>query len=476
MKRWIDESDAYLLLLGGRYGSIDPESGKSYTQLEYEYAIEKGKPFFALVISEKRLDDKIRAEGKSILELDNPQQLKDFRALVTTKLVKFWDDERDIKLAVLQTLYEFDRRPDLIGWVPGNEAANSDIIAKQIARLTEENSKLKSKESFSDSLEKAIQKIEDKRYSPGLTGVPSGFMSLDRVTSGWQPSELIVLAARPAMGKTSFVVSTVLNATLDFGLPVAIFSLEMSTGQLIDRLLSADADINNEKIRKGNLAPHEWAKLGMAKRRLQDAPVHIDDTPSLSIKELIVKSRQLKLQHGIQMIVIDYLQLMTDDNSKGTNREEENASISRALKNLAKELNVPVIALSQLDRTVETRGGDKRPRLADLGDWASLESNADMIMFLYRPEYYNITHDDYGNTTIGVVDVTIAKNRSSALGRVQLQFIWRIGRIADLEGSFTESSQTTPSPAPEGTAGSVYKSRANQLSSFGNANPEEDPF
>ena len=245
----------------------------------------------------------------------------------------------------------------------------------------------------------ALNELETKKNQEGLTGVPSGFTNLDRVTSGWQPTELIILAARPAMGKTAFVVSALRNAAVDHGKPVAIFSLEMSSVQLVNRLISAEAEIDSEKIRKGTLAPHEWTQLHHKIQRLTEAPIFIDDTPALSILELRAKCRRLKAQHDIQMVVIDYLQLMSGDTSggRGGNREQEIASISRALKNLAKELNVPVIALSQLSRAVETRGGDKKPQLSDLRESGSIEQDADMVCFLYRPEYYNITADENGN-------------------------------------------------------------------------------
>ncbi len=232
---------------------------------------------------------------------------------------------------------------------------------------------------------------------------------------------------------TAFILSACRNAAVEFGHGVAIFSLEMSAVQLVNRLISAEAELESEKIKKGSLTTHEWAQLHHRINRLTNAPIFIDDTPALSILELRAKCRRLKQQHDVQLIVIDYLQLMTGDTGKGGgNREQEIASISRALKNLAKELNVPVIALSQLSRAVETRGGEKKPQLSDLRESGSIEQDADMVMFLYRPDYYGITQDEAGNPVQGIGEVIIAKNRSGSLDTVQLRFIGKFTKFADL--------------------------------------------
>jgi replicative DNA helicase len=278
-----------------------------------------------------------------------------------------------------------------------------------------------------------------KNNKDGLTGVPSGFSALDRLTSGWQKSELMILAARPGMGKTAFVVSSLRNSAVDFNIPVAIFSLEMSAVQLVNRLISAEAEIDGEKIRKGSLGPHEWDQLHLRIQKLTNAPIYIDDTPALSILELRAKCRRLKAQHDIQMIVIDYLQLMTGDTGgkSSGNREQEIAMISRSLKNLAKELDVPVIALSQLSRAVETRGGEKRPQLSDLRESGAIEQDADMVIFLYRPEYYGIMEDDTGNSVAGMGEVIVAKNRSGSLDTVKLKFIGKYTKFMDLDSEFS---------------------------------------
>lgn len=310
-----------------------------------------------------------------------------------------------------------------------------DKAEQDLFRISESNIR----KNFSDMnavVKQALEELEAKKHlQDGLTGVASGFTALDRVTGGWQKSELIIIAARPAMGKTAFILSACRNAAVDWNQAVAIFSLEMSSVQLVNRLISAEAEIESEKIKKGSLANHEWAQLHARIGKLNSAPIFIDDTPALSILELRAKCRRLKQQHDIQLVVIDYLQLMQGDSSKGGgNREQEIASISRALKNLAKELNVPVIALSQLSRAVETRGGEKKPQLSDLRESGSIEQDADMVMFLYRPEYYGITQDENGQATTGVGEVIIGKNRSGSTETVQLRFINKFTKFADLGG------------------------------------------
>jgi len=249
-------------------------------------------------------------------------------------------------------------------------------------------------------------------------------------------NHLFLLADCTVTHNTAFVVSAMRNAAVDFKKPVAIFSLEMSSLQLVNRLISAEAELDSEKIKKGNLADYEWAQLNHKISALSSAPIFIDDTPALSIRELRAKCRRLKSQHDIQLIIIDYLQLMSGGEAgrPGGNREQEIASISRALKGIAKELNIPVIALSQLSRSVETRGGDKKPQLSDLRESGSIEQDADMVIFLYRPEYYKITEDEMGNPTQGMGEVIIAKHRNGSLETVQLKFIGRFTKFADLDG------------------------------------------
>ena len=298
----------------------------------------------------------------------------------------------------------------------------------------------------------ALTEIEIKRgQEGGLTGIASGFTELDRVTSGWQKSDLVIIAARPGMGKTAFVVSAMRNAAVDFNQPVAIFSLEMSSVQLVNRLISAEAELESEKIKKGKLQNYEWEQLLSKTEKLSKAPIFIDDTPALTILELRAKCRRLKSQHDVQLIIIDYLQLMSADARGGGNREQEIATISRALKGLAKELNVPVIALSQLSRAVETRGGDKRPQLSDLRESGSIEQDADMVMFLYRPEYYGITEDENQLPTTGMGEVIIAKHRNGSLENVKLKFIGKFTKFADLDFSDAANSGRQGFPTAMGS-------------------------
>ncbi|GGH04720.1 replicative DNA helicase [Mucilaginibacter phyllosphaerae] len=281
---------------------------------------------------------------------------------------------------------------------------------------------------------KDIEALKDKK--DGLTGVASGFTDLDRMTSGWQKSDLVIIAARPAMGKTAFVLSCARNAAVDFDKPVVVFSLEMSSVQLVNRLISGETEIEQEKIRKGTLEEWEWQQIHSKIGRLEAAPLIIDDTPSLNIFEFRAKCRRLKSQHDIQLIIIDYLQLMQGkaDGKGGGNREQEIGSISRALKTVAKELNVPVIALSQLSRAVENRpGGSKRPMLSDLRESGSIEQDADMVLFLYRPEYYGLDVDEDNNPTQGVGEVIIAKHRNGETGRVRLKFVGKYVKFQDLD-------------------------------------------
>ncbi len=306
----------------------------------------------------------------------------------------------------------------------------------------------KNYDSMSTLIGQAIKQIEIARnQKDGISGVQSGFTELDRTTSGWQKSDLIILAARPGMGKTAFVLSLARNTAVDFQKPVAVFSLEMSSIQLVNRLIAGETELSAEKLKKGNLMDHEWQQLNTQITKLAEAPIFIDDTPALSIFELRAKCRRLKSQHDIQLIIIDYLQLMTAGGEGKGNREQEISNISRSLKSIAKELDVPIIALSQLSRAVETRGGDKRPQLSDLRESGAIEQDADMVMFIYRPEYYGLTEDkENGSDLRGVAELIIAKHRNGALKDVRLRFISHLAKFVDLEtGNFDALSPLPPS-------------------------------
>jgi replicative DNA helicase len=305
------------------------------------------------------------------------------------------------------------------------------------------------------------------KKTDGLTGVPSGFTALDRITSGWQKSDMIIIAARPGMGKTSFALSLARNAALNYGKGVAIFSLEMSNVQLSMRLLSMEARIEGAKLRNGQLEEHDWKPLHDAMDRLAEAPIFIDDTPAINIFELRAKCRRLKMQHDIQLIMIDYLQLMSGgpENKKG-NREQEISSISRSLKGLAKELNVPVIALSQLSRAVETRGGNKRPVLSDLRESGAIEQDADIVTFIYRPEYYELGEEaDVGGANSEII---LSKHRNGQLGSVNLQFIKDFALFEDADDFDFRKGLGTQFQAPE----SDFITRSSRL----NEEEDEIPF
>ncbi len=309
-----------------------------------------------------------------------------------------------------------------------------DDAERNLFEITQQNLN-RGFESIGSLALKAQKQLEElASKSEGLTGIPSGFSELDRVTSGWQSSDLIILAARPGMGKTAFTLSLAKNAAMDYAKPVAVFSLEMSSIQLVQRLISMEAEISSRKLRNGQLEAHEWQQLHSAVEKLSTVPIYIDDTPAINSFELRAKCRRLKMQHDIQMVVIDYLQLMSGniDSKRSGTREQEISSISRALKGMAKELNVPVIALSQLSRAVETRGGEKRPMLSDLRESGAIEQDADIVSFIYRPEYYDITESE-GVSLKGVAEIIIAKHRNGALETIKLKFIDQFAKFTNLD-------------------------------------------
>lgn len=310
-----------------------------------------------------------------------------------------------------------------------------DTAESKLYEITQGNIK-RSSETAQNLVIQAKKRIEEIAKKEGLSGVPSGFERLDKLTSGWQPSDLVIIAARPGMGKTALTLSMARNMAVEYKIPVAFFSLEMSSVQLITRLISSETGLSSEKLRTGNLQKHEWEQLNVKVKGLEKAPLFIDDTPSLSIFDLRAKARRLSSQHGIKLIIVDYLQLMTAGGSqKGGNREQEISTISRNLKALAKELNVPVIALSQLSRAVETRGGSKRPLLSDLRESGAIEQDADIVSFIYRPEYYKITEwdDEERSPTDGQAEFIVAKHRNGGLDEIRLKFIGHLGKFENLD-------------------------------------------
>ena len=281
--------------------------------------------------------------------------------------------------------------------------------------------------------------------SSGMTGVPTGYTKLDEITSGWQPSDLIIIAGRPAMGKTSFALSLAKNIAIDAQVPIGFFSLEMNNVQLVNRLISNVCEIVGSKILNGQLTPDEWDRLDKRLRHLQGAQVYIDDTPGLSVFELRTKARRLVREKNVGVIMIDYLQLMNANGMKFGSRQEEVSTISRSLKGLAKELNIPIIALSQLSRNVENREGieGKRPQLSDLRESGAIEQDADMVLFVHRPEYYHIYEDEKGNDLHGMAQIIIAKHRKGATGDVLLTFRGQYTRFEN-PGQYSISAPPMP--------------------------------
>jgi replicative DNA helicase len=273
-------------------------------------------------------------------------------------------------------------------------------------------------------LKETVQKIiETSKSKSPFSGISSGYEKLDKITSGWQPSDLIIVAARPSMGKTAFVLSMAANMAIRRNISVAIFSLEMSCSQIIERLICSEAEIPSESLRNGKLSDKQWERLDRCIHSLETAPIYIDDTPALSVFELRAKCRRLKRKNNINLVVVDYLQLMTAKGNPRSNREQEVSQISRSVKSLAKELEVPVIALSQLNRSVESRTGSKRPQLSDLRESGAIEQDADVVAFIHRPEKYGILQDENGNSLRGITEIILAKHRNGPLGDITLKFI-----------------------------------------------------
>ncbi|MES2241059.1 MAG: replicative DNA helicase [Bacteroidota bacterium] len=353
-----------------------------------------------------------------------------------------------------------------------------DSAESKLYEVTQGNIK-RSSETAQSLVLQAKKRIEEISKQEGLSGVETGFTNLDKLTSGWQPSDLIIIAARPAMGKTAFVLSMARNIAIDFKHPVALFSLEMASVQLITRLISSETGLSSEKLRTGKLEPHEWTMLSTKVKDLEKAPLFIDDTPSLSIFDLRAKARRLVSQHGIKIIIIDYLQLMTaGGNGKGGgNREQEISTISRNLKALAKELNVPVIALSQLSRAVETRGSSKRPLLSDLRESGAIEQDADIVSFLYRPEYYKIDEwdDDEAAPTTGQAEIMIAKHRNGGIENVRLKFIGHLGKFDNLDDYSGGYDADLPSSMNQDENAFITKNLPSPHEAFGsNLNDDDD--
>ena len=303
-----------------------------------------------------------------------------------------------------------------------------------------------------------LLKAANNQESGGLTGISTGFTQLDKITAGWQPSDLVIIAGRPAMGKTSFALSLAKNIAIDNRVPVAFFSLEMNNVQLVNRLLSNVCSISGSKILSGQLDPSDWERFDNNLRKMDGAPIYVDVTPGLSVFELRTKARRLVREHGIKVLMVDYLQLMNANGMRFNSRQEEVSTISRSLKGLAKELNIPVLALSQLNRTVEQRDGieGKRPQLSDLRESGAIEQDADLVLFVHRPEYYRIFQDEKGNDLHGKAQIIIAKHRKGATDDVLLSFRGEFTRFAN-----PDDNDMLPPMMPNDLGGEIIDSRMN---------------
>ena len=328
-------------------------------------------------------------------------------------------------------------------------------------------------------IDEALSRIRAaSQRTDGLSGLPTGFAELDKYTSGWQKSDLIILAARPAMGKTAFVLSMAKNMAVNYGIPVGVFSLEMSNVQLVNRLIVNTCSLQGEKIKNGKLSPEEWQLLDQQIKDLYDAPIFIDDTPSLSVFEFSTKARRLVKEHDVKILMIDYLQLMNASGGKFGNREQEVSTVSRALKALAKELDIPIIALSQVNRASANRTGNtnspnsasdaKRPQLSDLRESGAIEQDADIVCFIHRPEYYKILEDADGNSLVGKAELIIATHRNGSTADVRLCCVKEVARFRDDDNQVNyvlPQQQDMPS-----TGETFYASKINEQI------PDTNPF
>lgn len=352
---------------------------------------------------------------------------------------------------IARQLITFASRVQQTAFDPGSDV--DELMQQAQGQLFEmsQNNLKKDYTQINPIIKEALDQLQKAAANTsGISGLASGFDDLDKITSGWQKSDLIIIAARPAMGKTAFVISMMRKMAVDMREPVAMFSLEMSNVQLVNRLIINVCEITGDKIKSGQLNPHEWEQLDAKVRLLQDAPIYVDDTPSLSVFEFRTKARRLVREHGVKIIMIDYLQLMNASGMNFNSRQEEVSTISRSLKQLAKELQIPIIALSQLNRSVESRQGDdgKRPQLSDLRESGAIEQDADMVCFIHRPEYYKIYQDEKGHDLRGMAQFIIAKHRNGAVGDVLMQFKSEYAR-------FSGKDEDRYIPLPGDTSGTI---------------------
>lgn len=376
--------------------------------------VEEGKPIDLLTVtSELRRNNKLEGVGGSLYLTEIMNKMS---STANTEVHCRILLEKAIKRKIISASSAMINE----SYAEENDAL--DILERANEILTEINGNTERKRA--QSLKEVLKKSFDLLYEinnskNNIIGVPSGFIDLDKVTHGWQRSDLIIIAARPSMGKSAMAIRLAANSAIRFKRPVAIFTLEMSAVQLIQRIQAGESNIELEKIRSGKLSSADFMSLNIYTGQIEDAPIYIDETPGLTILELRAKLKNLTKKHNVEVAIIDYLQLMQ---GSGKNRTEEIGRISRNLKGLAKEFDIPIIALSQLSRAVETRGGDKRPILSDLRESGDIEQDADIVMFLYRPEYYGIKQDEAGNSTQGICEILISKHRNGRLADIPLKF------------------------------------------------------
>jgi replicative DNA helicase len=354
-----------------------------------------------------------------------------------------------------------------------------DYAENEIYHLSEGHMQ-RSVQSSGDILRRTMEAIEEASKSDdAFSGVPSGFVGIDRVTLGWQPSDLVIVAARPSMGKTAFTLSMARNMAIDHNVPVAFFSLEMSATQLMMRLIVAESQLDTKSVKTGRLTPEQWRHLEDSIKPFQHAPMYIDDTPALSVFEFRSKARRLKTQHDIQLIIIDYLQLMTGSQDVRGNREQEVAGISRTLKAIAKELNIPIIALSQLNRASELRGGSKKPQLSDLRESGAIEQDADIVAFIHRPEYFGMKVDE-DNIPLppGLAEFIIAKHRNGATETVRLKFRKEQARFLDFDSDDYDMAESSMNGdgSGGGYSGGDRGGYGTEPDSYGSAFNDDSPF
>ena len=415
---------------------------------EYFYKMEHQVIFQAIMdlFAEKKpvdllsVTEKLRKDGK-LEEAGGPYHLSELTTHVVSAAhieyhVRVMSEkfiQRELIRISTETIKKaYDETTDVVSLLDETEQNLMDINDKNF-RSDYKSMKDVMKNTFDLILHEKVEGEDDENRP-----VNTGFIDLDNKTSGFQPGTLLILAARPAMGKTALALSMARNIAVDFHRPIAFFSLEMTAEELAMRLISSESGIPGEKLKNSaQLSAGERQHIVESTRTLFEAPIYIDDSPQLSIFDLRAKCRRLKQNYHISMVFIDYLQLMQagGEQSRNGNREQEISTISRQLKALSKELKIPVLALSQLSRAVETRGGTKEPMLSDLRESGAIEQDADIVIFIYRPEYYGITEDDTGST-IGMADVNLAKHRSGGTGKVRLRFVKEYARFENPEYNF----------------------------------------